>query len=856
MKYRIKKSVAYYLLTVLLFLFCLKILTLFDGKVYVWLYDGASQHLSALTYYSVYLREILNSIIHGDFALPRWDLAIGEGSDILTTLHYYCIGDPLALLSVFFPERYMYVCYEIIIYIRMILSGFSFMFFIKEFDNGSLRARTTDAALAAGAILYTFSGWVLEMSNRHPFFVMPMILLPLLLIGVERIIAGKRGFMMFAVLLCAVSNLYFFYISAALTVVYVAVRFLILYRRDVKTMMIKLAFVAAESVIGTVMGCAVFYPVAKVFLSDSRVGGGNLGILYPLTYYLTLPQALVSAYWSYYLFIGVGAIGVFAVYLAFARKGYTHIRAFAILAFVFLLFPVFGSVLNGFAYPSNRWAFAIPFVCSAALVATWKEFESLRKKDVICCVVIGAVLLAGSIYMKEKAGIIMSLTGIAVIIVLMAVKGGKYRRYILPASVVISQMTLMIIYNLGFIDQLAFAPWLNTYYFSNEAAYIAQLGDEGPVRYSGDILTENVSPLAQVSSTQFYWSNANPDVGEFRTDVGSPEYRLYYYTGYNASNILLNLAGCRYYAQSDVRENPIPYNYTPGDHIGVGYTIYTNDLPASLVYTYDNSVSESYWKTLTPVDRQVLIADTVVVPEEYADADSVQTDTTVIECTRGEDTEDGGVRLLFEGKPGSETYVVFNELKTDDVDQFVYLWVHIPETDEYYCLPYYTMSNWYNGREQFVLNLGWHEDAIHEVEIRSQDKIPYSCNFGIACIDMDKAEESLNERFNGTPSSIEVEDRGTRIAFGTDCTEDRYCVLAVPYSDKWTAKIDGEEVPVIRANIQYMTVKVPSGNHSVEFVYKGDYDAGMIISLAGIILAAGYIICGTIIRNKKLQEKI
>ena len=30
-------------------------------------------------------------------SLPMWDLHIGYGSDILTTLHYYVIGDPLTL---------------------------------------------------------------------------------------------------------------------------------------------------------------------------------------------------------------------------------------------------------------------------------------------------------------------------------------------------------------------------------------------------------------------------------------------------------------------------------------------------------------------------------------------------------------------------------------------------------------------------------------------------------------------------------------------------------------------------------------------------------------------------------------
>ena len=94
----------YYMLVMVIFLLTLKILIMLNGRVYVWYLDGASQHLSALTYYSAYLREILSGIFHGDFTFPKWDLAIGEGSDILAVFHYYCIGDPIALLSVFFSS--------------------------------------------------------------------------------------------------------------------------------------------------------------------------------------------------------------------------------------------------------------------------------------------------------------------------------------------------------------------------------------------------------------------------------------------------------------------------------------------------------------------------------------------------------------------------------------------------------------------------------------------------------------------------------------------------------------------------------------------------------------------------------
>ena len=65
------------------------------------------QHLNSLAYYGEYLRNILHSVfVEHKFEIPMWDMHIGYGSDILTTLHYYVIGDPLTLLSVFVsPEK-------------------------------------------------------------------------------------------------------------------------------------------------------------------------------------------------------------------------------------------------------------------------------------------------------------------------------------------------------------------------------------------------------------------------------------------------------------------------------------------------------------------------------------------------------------------------------------------------------------------------------------------------------------------------------------------------------------------------------------------------------------------------------
>ena len=98
-----------------------------NGKSLIWSHDGVPQHLNSLAYYGDYLREILHRLfIEHKLEIPMWDMHIGYGSDILTTLHYYVIGDPLTLLSVFVPAEKTEYLYAFLIFLRIYLAGIAF----------------------------------------------------------------------------------------------------------------------------------------------------------------------------------------------------------------------------------------------------------------------------------------------------------------------------------------------------------------------------------------------------------------------------------------------------------------------------------------------------------------------------------------------------------------------------------------------------------------------------------------------------------------------------------------------------------------------------------------------------------
>ena len=191
-----------------------------SGKSFIWKPDGLTQHFTSLVYFRNWAVSIVRTLLtEHRLSIPLWDFSIGYGSDILTTLHYYVIGDPLNLLSLLTPVRFLEGLYAFLVLLRLYLAGAAFSCYC-------FRMKREGMAAFAGSLIYTFCGYGIALAPVHPYFINPMIYLPLLLIGVERVLHKEKGNLLIAVTaLASLSNFYFFYMLAILTVIYFILRF-------------------------------------------------------------------------------------------------------------------------------------------------------------------------------------------------------------------------------------------------------------------------------------------------------------------------------------------------------------------------------------------------------------------------------------------------------------------------------------------------------------------------------------------------------------------------------------------------------------------------------------------------------
>ncbi len=531
----------------------------FAGRTLINQGDGWNQHYKALIYYTRYMREIIKNILfEHQFVLPLWDFNIGEGSGIIETLHYYVIGDPFSLFSVFVPVRFMYIYYNIMMLLRLYFAGIAFSFLC--FETG-IKSRF---AVMAGSLTYCFCFFAIYNATRHPFFLNPMLYLPLIILGIEKILKKKRPyFYILTIFIATISHFYNFYMLVLITVIYVSVRMITSYRKNIQEGFLLLFRIAIFSILGVCMGAFLFLPVCYTFLGDSRFSSGNsFHLFYPLLHYSRLPALFISEGDSYLMDMGFSAPTLLAVFLLFIRRNkYNLLKYFFVIGIIIMSVPFLGQVLNGFSYAANRWCWAFALLSSYMLAAAWTSLMKIDKKEaqILLMCTIGYLAICFMLEYSRTAKIFAAISIVLIFLFLISpcCNAIKITRK--------QQFALLLV----FISILNTSFWRNAAgggnYASegvevrkaanewriNETNAIKEIskkdGTDSFYRFSGRNLTTNANILAKISSTQFYWSLSNPYISAFRDAMQLRENRTYNYEGYDDRTALTTLAAVKYY---------------------------------------------------------------------------------------------------------------------------------------------------------------------------------------------------------------------------------------------------------------------------------------------------------------------
>ncbi len=848
---------------------------LFSGRSLILLGDGSDQHYTALKYYGLYLRNILKTLVKENrLVIPEWDFYIGEGSDIMTVLGYYVIGDPLALVSAFVPMRYTHYLYTFLCILRIYLSGVSFS--LLAFGTGKKNL----FAVMSGALSYSFCSWTI-LAGVHPFFVNPMIYFPLIILGIEKMIKIKSPWLFTAMVsIAAASNFYFFYIISVLAMVYTVVRLILLYGRNIRLFFIKILYIGFFALTGVSISGIFLVPVLMALLHDTRMGTGQIfHLLYPLEYYRALPEALVSPSGSYYLYISMTVPAILAVMLLFINKDSSKIlRILSIICVIVMIFPMFGRFLNGMSYMTNRWSWAFDLLCAYILLDRWDEILAFSKdiqvRIIILCVCFYSIVTVCNT--SETGALITSIFLMVITVILMIVikADDNVRR---------KQVILLIVSGVSIIG---FGFWHYSPYGNNTADELVAndkvgdlsqdmvydiLGDNNEyIRITGKGLRDNSNVLQRISATQYYWSMSNPYMNDYRKSMEMMESLSHSYTGYDMRSSILALSGVDYCITpiSQTADKPYGFSYYDegaGSREGEDFAVYKNDLALPLGYCYETYVDPEIYEESDPISKQQLQLDTVylgnykplLVEKDRHAADAVKTDGNVVyhnvkitgkknitELANGGitvDASEGGesIGLEFDGAPDSEIYIRFSGIEYENTDDplnyarstFI-RFSNSRGTEKLlnYRTPDFPGSS---GRDNYIINMGYSEDVLGEVDVAFLQKGKYTIkNVEVYTVPMGALTDKIVRLRNNVLDNITMDV--DRVSGTIVLEKPSIMVMSIPYSDGWNAYVDGELTDVFPGNERYLAIELKPGVHLVDFQYQNPYRRlGLIVSLAG-----------------------
>ena len=75
--------------------------------------------------------------------------------------------------------------YELLVILRIYCVGIAFIIYCKYNKKDNYNT-------IIGALIYTFSGYIMYAAVRHPYFVNPIIMLPLVLLGIDKILKEDK----------------------------------------------------------------------------------------------------------------------------------------------------------------------------------------------------------------------------------------------------------------------------------------------------------------------------------------------------------------------------------------------------------------------------------------------------------------------------------------------------------------------------------------------------------------------------------------------------------------------------------------------------------------------------------------
>ncbi|MCH5191854.1 MAG: YfhO family protein [Oscillospiraceae bacterium] len=848
------------LFIMLLVYFCYEIIPFGDKTVY---------RMDLYHQYGPLFSELYDRLTSGQSLIYSWNTGLG-GSFLGNFFNY--LSSPISFIILFFGHKNTFEAIAAMIAIKSVLSAMSMSYYLKKSQKDNT------LAISAFGIMYAFCGYFIAY-YWNIMWIDAMYILPFVILGIERIIAGgKSKTYLLALMLAIFSNYYIGYMICIFSVIYFVYYYFCSIgklRKSKKNLEIKKGPInklknsfffksgfkfAFASISAVIILLFMLVPVAFVLRSSSATAGYTLTegkFYYNIFDFLanhlaSLEPTIRSSGEDVLPNIYCGILTIILIPLYMFSKKIPSVEKIATVVLLIVMYFSFNlNYLNfawhGFHFPNDlpyRQSFMYSFILLILAFMAFKNIDEFKKEHILGI----GLAVSAFIIIAEKVG----------------------SKNISHGSVYIS-LIFVILFSivLGLITSK-----------KNQAFALSVLM---MCSVSAEIITANTDHYV-ANQTKTAFSSDYDDFKALQTKVDNYDDGMFYRTemsslrarmdpswyGYNGVSVFSSMA---YEKVANLQKyiglygNKInSYTYNPQT------PIYNAMFSLKYVYDKKNYVSDSDYytfktanDTFTAYENNYMLNIAYPVSSEITEWDaSIYVDPVSAqeEYFRLATGVDGVFTRLYDYdivydnilQIGEESIIVgslpFNKISsgigasveakiTAKSDENIYIYVYSRNLDTV-TVTSPEITTTMTVSDGYILDLGKHYTGeTVSVTLPLKDDVDSAAvDFVAFTVDKDKFIEGYERLKDGQLEYTKFDE--TYIGGVFTAENDEVLYTSIPYDEGWHIYIDGERVDsedIFKISDALLGIKVSEGEHDITFVYEAvGLKYSIIISAAFIIL--------------------
>ncbi|MDQ0208491.1 YfhO family protein [Alkalicoccobacillus murimartini] len=714
----------------------------------------------------------------------------------------------------------------------------------------------------AGAMIYASSVMYYRHASFWEFFADAYLWIPLLVLGIEKIIREKQPmWFILALSLTLLTNFYFGYMSCLFVAIYVLLRWIIRFNEDKASIFEQVKLYIPAVVLSFAIGAISFIPAVYGFLNNYRPPFEDPIELLDIgdNILFTSRTFIIPALFISFLFIPT----------LFRHKTFRYFAVLSLLFVVMHYIPLAASVFNGFSAPQNRFEYMGSFAIGGAIAVALSKLAELPRKQMMLSALLTAILFS-IVYGYDRWQDLSPLDYRDALVVLpimlfafiwVSWKRPIYGIGLLTISVAATQLLVSYHYQDKHLSQAGNLTNSNKEYIEE----IYQPPEQTELIHS--VLDQDEDPLARLEWVVGGRSGSNntgmvqdfPSISSYSSVLNQHLLFFYYedleidmkresvsrYSGFGDRANLYSLLGGKYILFPKDEEIHAPYGFEPFEE-NEHYVVYRNENMLPFARTTSTVYSEEQLNDLPAITREHAMLDGVVLEnpqsttEISGSAENLIRDVD-IEAVGG--TYEDGVLTITDDRGGLDLHVPSAEAEGNGDFYLSFHLLNQSESARLFRLDVNDFTTDRKSRESI------YRTGINDLTIRvpKEETLSIRMREGSYEIDefslysenfttLNQAVESANDH------NIEVNINGSKMDFSVEnATDTEYLTIPVPYEKGWTVKVNGETRSIEKANYSFMAVSLDNGENQIKFSYLPPFfRESAIATIAGLLLTSGW----------------